>query len=215
MGIALKTALFLPLLALFLPLTGCESAPSKLRSQGLNLYDQGNYSGAADKFEAALRYDESEPKANYYAGAADFKLGHYSEAAYHYKLAWQHDPSNGDMKEGLAESLIKTDKKDEAMDFLERDAALTNKPADRIRVAEMYEKLGDLDNAELNYRKAAAMPPPNVDTQVKMGQFYERIGKKDLAAQAFKSAYKLDPTKPGLPEMLSRNGVGMADVVGR
>jgi tetratricopeptide (TPR) repeat protein len=218
-------------------LAGCEAPESKLRSEGLSLYGQEQYEPALDKFNGALKYDQFEPRANYYAGSIQAKLGHYEQAEYHLKLAWQADPSLGDVKDALTEVLLREGKEDAALDFLERDAALTakvldprpeivsskrpsdktvqermfkGKGGDRLRVATTYEKIGDMENAKANYAKAIKMNPNSVDVLTAAGLFYSKIGDKDAATDAFGKAYHIDPAAPGLVDAMTKAGIPLS-----
>jgi tetratricopeptide (TPR) repeat protein len=217
--------------------TGCESPEAKLRSEGLSLYAQNQYEPALDKFNAALKYNQFDARSNYYAGAIQTKLGHYEQAEYHLKLAWQADPSLPDVKDALTEVLLREGKEDAALDFLERDAALTakavdprpemvaakrpvdksvqermfkGKGGDRLRVATTYEKIGDMENAKINYAKAIKMNPNSVDVLMAAGQFYTKIGDKTAATEAYGKAYHIDPAAPGLVEAMTKAGIPLS-----
>ncbi len=195
-------------------LAGCESPSMKLRNEGLRLYHQHKYAAALEKFNQSLKYNESQPRGNYYAGASDYMLGRYEQSQYHYKMAWRVDPNYGHVKSALAEALIKSGKPNEAMNFLERDAALTQRPAGRLRVARFYEKLGDLDDARANYAKAAQMAPTDANIQMQTAQFFDRIGQKSEAGKYFVQAYKLNPALPGLVPAMLNDGLTISDAYG-
>ncbi len=194
-------------------LAGCQSPAMQLRNQGLSLYHQGRYQAALSKFHAALQYNQSEPRGNYYAGAADFMLGRYEQAVYHYKLAWQVDPNYGNVKSAMAEALIKEGKSNEALNFLEHDAALTGRVTGRLRVARFYARLGDLDDARVNYMKAAVMARQNPAVLVQVGKFFDRLGQKTQAARYYEQAYRDDPSYPGLVPMMLHDGVTISDAL--
>ncbi len=193
-------------------LAGCEAPAMKLRNEGLRLYHRHQYAAALRKFNESLKYNESQPRGNYYAGAADYMLGRYEQSQYHYKMAWRVDPNYGHVKSALAEALIKSGKPNEAMNFLERDAALTQRPTGRLRVAKFYEKIGDLDDARANYIKVAQMAPNNAAIQLAVGKFFDRIGRKAQAGKYYAQAYKLDPAIPGLVPAMLHDGLTISDV---
>lgn len=195
-------------------LAGCETPAMKLRNEGLRLYHQHKYAAALQKFNQSLKYNESQPRGNYYAGASDYMLGRYEQSQYHYKMAWRVDPNYGHVKSALAEALIKSGKPNEAMDFLERDAALTQRPAGRLRVARFYEKLGDLDDARANYVKAAEMAPADANIQMQTAQFFDRIGQKSAAGKYYAQAYKINPALPGLVPAMLNDGLTISDAYG-
>jgi tetratricopeptide (TPR) repeat protein len=212
-------------------LGGCQSPQIRLSKQGVTQYKAGDYPTAYLTFEKALSYDQFNAEDNYYAGMSAFRLGRYETAAYHLKLAWQADPSLGDVKDALTETLIRQGKADQALDFLDRDAELTakvrdpswmkrgsihtdmtteermylRKADDRCRVGAVYERLGDMDNAAINYERASKMAPNDPDILTTIGQFYARIGQRDKAAKLFTKAYNIDRETPGLAEAIKAN----------
>ncbi|MGC8625096.1 MAG: tetratricopeptide repeat protein [Phycisphaerae bacterium] len=194
-------------------LAGCESSAMRLRNQGLSLYHQGKYQPALQKFNDALKYNPSDPRANYYAGASDYMLARYQEAAFHYKIAWTVDPNFGHVKSALAEALIRAGRPNEAMNFLERDAELTGRVNGRLRVARFYKRIGDLDDARVNFVKAAAMAPSNPEVLMQVAQFYDSIGEKSKARTLYIRIYRLDPVMPGLVESMQHDGVTIAEAL--
>jgi tetratricopeptide (TPR) repeat protein len=194
-------------------LTGCQDPAMDLRNQGLQLYHEGDYNSALDKFNQALKYNESEPRANYYAGCTEYQLGKYEQADYYFKLAWTVDPNFGDVKAALANTLIKQGKVNEAMNFLERDAALTGAVSDRLRVAQFYQQVGDLDDASVNYARCVAMAPDDTSILVTAGKFYDSVGQKDQAIAVYKQAYLINPTTPGVVDLLQADGVLISDII--
>ena len=141
-----------------------------------------------------------------------------------------------DVKDALTETLLREGKEDAALDFLERDAALTakvidprpsknskfpynkqveermylHKTDDRLRVAQTYEKIGDLENARINYAKAVQMAPQDAAILLAVGKFYAKIGDTAAAAATFHKAYRIDPATPGLVDAMTRAGVAIS-----
>ncbi|MHB1768760.1 MAG: tetratricopeptide repeat protein [Phycisphaerae bacterium] len=194
-------------------LAGCESSAMKLRNQGLSLYHQGDYQSALAKFNDALKYNPADPRANYYAGASDYMLARYQEAAFHYKTAWTVDPNYGHVKSALAEALIRAGRPNEAMNFLERDAELTGRVNGRLRVARFYKRIGDLDDARVNFAKAAAMAPSNPEVLIEVAEFYDSVGQKQDARALYIRIYQLDPVMPGLIERMQHDGVTISEAL--
>ncbi len=194
-------------------LAGCESPAMKLRNQGLSLYHKGNYKSALVKFNGALKYNPADPRANYYAGASDFMLARYQEAAFHYKTAWTVDPNFGHVKSALAEALIRAGRPNQAMNFLERDAELTGRVNGRLRVARFYKRIGDLDDARVNYAKAASMAPSNPEVLMQVAEFYDSVGEKQAVRALYIRIYQLDPVMPGLVERMQHDGITISEAL--
>ena len=210
---------------------GCQSPAIRLTKEGVVQYKAGEYPNAYETFSKALTYDQFNAESNYYAGMSAFQMGRYDTAGYHLRLAWQKDPSLGDVKDALTEILIREGKPDEALNFLDRDAELTaktkdprlaktinkrpyklqteegmylRKADDRCRVGQVYEKLGDLDNAAVNYERALSMASNDPDILTTVGQFYARVNQREKAAKLFAKAYNIDPKTPGLAEAIQK-----------
>jgi tetratricopeptide (TPR) repeat protein len=219
---------------LTLTLAGCQSPQARLQQQGLAEYQSGAYGQALATFNQALDQKPFDAQNNYYAGNAALKLGKLETAAYHYKLAWQADPGLADVKDALTTTYLRMGKPDQALDFLERDAELTakvkdprnlkkinnrrytaqteeamflNRARDRARIAETYEKLGDLDNARVYYEQAVKMGPKDPAVLIPAASFYARIGKKQRASDLFEQVYKVDPHAEGLAAAMEQAGM--------
>ena len=229
-----RHAIYAVALTLACLLPGCDSPQAKLRQKGIEEYNAGQYQMAFDTFNKGLDYNQMKATDNYYAGASAMKLGNLKRAEYHFYLAWQADPSMADVKDALTECLLREGKEDQALDFLERDAALTakvkdprplkqinNRPythqvdermfltkgGDRLRVADTYERMGDLDNARLNYNKAIELDPTNPQIHFAAGMFCERINNKAAAGTEYTAVYQLDPKYPDIIPALARAGL--------
>src|ERR1035437_7087217 len=88
------------LLALFL-FASCASNVEKYRNQGVKLYQQEQYDQSLQTLNKALSYDQFDAKSNTYAGLIHYREGHYEQAAYHFKVALQSDPSSEEAKDSL------------------------------------------------------------------------------------------------------------------
>jgi tetratricopeptide (TPR) repeat protein len=221
--------------------TGCQSNVEKYRNQGVKLYQQDQYDQSLQTFNKALSYDQFDAVSNTYAGLIHYRAGNYEQAAYHSKVALQSDPSSEQAKEGLTAALIKLNKPDLALDYLERAAALAEKvddprwkktyanrryqnqteeglyvgkADDRLRIARTYEKLGDYDNAAVYYEKALKVAPKSPEVLLAMANMYEKTGNKAQARECLIRAYNISPATPGLTEAMTRNGVSISDIIG-
>ncbi len=93
-------------------LAGCESNVQKYREQGVKLYEHNDYDSSLATLNKALSYDQFDAVSNCYAGLIHCRAGNYEQAAYHFKVALQSDPSSEQAKDGLTAALIKLDKPD-------------------------------------------------------------------------------------------------------
>lgn len=237
---ATRHLLTITLLAATSLLAACANPQRDLREQGVAQYKAGNYAQALDTFNAALKYDPFSATDNYYAGMAAFRDNKLEQAAYHLKLAWQADPSMPEIKQALVETLIRQDKTDLALDYLDRDTKLVEriqdprkerlvnkrrymwekeermfltKGANRAYVAETYARLGDYDNAKIYFDQAVKLDPRNPEILLAYGNMYAAAGRTDTAAVLYRQAYDLDPETPGLVEAMTKAGVMLNKVI--
>jgi tetratricopeptide (TPR) repeat protein len=238
----LRTTLIASALALALPfLTACESNVQKYREQGVKLYQHNDYDQSLATLNKALSYDQFDAVSNTYAGLIQYRAGHYEQASYHFKVALQSDPSSNEAKDGLTLALVKLDKPDLALDYLERASAMADKvkdpreeksnskrrymkqteealyvgkTGDRLRIGHAYEALGDFDNALVYYKKALALDRNNPRTLMAIAALYEKGNNKDGTREYLTRAYKVDPATPGLTDALTRNGIPISEIIG-
>ncbi len=221
-------------------LTACAQPLERYRDQGIALYNQDQYGESLTVLNKALAHDQSDPEANTYAGLIHYRQGEYEQALYHFKVALQFDPSSERAKNGITATLIKMDRPDLAMDYLERAAALSAKvkdprasngdvrrfylhpvdenlflgqAGDRARIAKAYELLGDYDNALIYYKRALDLSPNDAPVLLAMAVLFEKTGNRQGARDALAAAYRADPQTPGLTEAMTRNGLAISDVL--
>lgn len=229
------------LAAIPLALASCTSPLQKNRELGIKLYNENQFDQSLATLNRALSYDQFDAQSNTYAGLIEYRAGKYEQAAYHFKVALQSDPSSEKAKDGLTETLIKMGKPDLALDALERSASLAervndprwkrsnvkrhydsqvqenlyaDKVDDRLRIARAYEKLGDYDNAVLFYKKAIELHPRSAGAMLALANLYAKLGNRDQARAYWVRAYEIDPTTPGLTESMTHYGVAISDLYG-
>jgi tetratricopeptide (TPR) repeat protein len=221
-------------------LTACAEPLEKYRKQGIALYDQDQYDQSLQVLNKALAHDQFDPQSNTYAGLVHYRQGNYEQAVYHFKVALQGDPSSERAKNGLTAALIKLDKPDMALDYLERASAMAakvkdprreksdvrrfylhqteenlflGKAGDRARIGKTYELLGDYDNALVYYKRALDVAPNDSAVLLATAGLYEKTGNKGQAREYLARAYRADPQTPGLTEAMTRNNLAISDVL--
>jgi tetratricopeptide (TPR) repeat protein len=221
-------------------LTACAQPLEKYRKEGIKLYEQDQYDQSLQVLNKALSYDQFDAQANTYAGLVHYRAGHYEQALYHFKVALQADPSSEKAKNGLAAAMVKLGRPDEALDYLERLAAVgaqakdprreksdvrrfylhqteenlfLGKGADRQRIGKTYELLGDYDNALVYYKRGLEVAPNDGRLLMAIAGLYEKTGNTGMAREYLARAYRADPRTPGLTEAMTRNHLAISDVV--
>jgi tetratricopeptide (TPR) repeat protein len=222
-------------------LPGCETSLEHYRKQGVSLYKAEKYDESLTSLNKALTYDQFDAKANAYAGLIHYRAGNYVQAAYHFNLALQADPSSEEAKDGLTATYIKQGKPDQALDALERSAKMAEKVQDprweksnikrkyihdveermylgkvddRLRIGRTYEQLGDYDNALVYYKKALEHSPEDSAVLMALSSLAEKAGNKAEAREYLRRAYLADPATPGLTQAMTRNNLAISEVIG-
>jgi len=221
--------------------SGCESNVERYRKEGIALYRQDQYDQSMESLKKALSYDQFDARANTYAGLIHYRAGEYVQATYHFKVALQSDPSSEEAKDGMTSTFLKIGQPDRALDALERAAKLadgvddprwkktyTNRPyqnqieealyvgraGDRFRIARIYEKLGDYDNAAIYFDQALVLAPKNGRILLAKAEMFEKIGNKADVRDLLIRAYNVSPATPGLVDAMTRNNIALSSVIG-
>jgi tetratricopeptide (TPR) repeat protein len=98
-----KMRLLLPVVA-FLAASGmpvAAQAPEALFEEGNLAYQEGDYVGAASRYETVLQYGIRDPRLEYNLGNAYFKLGRLGAAILHYERAARLDPTDAEIAANL------------------------------------------------------------------------------------------------------------------
>jgi tetratricopeptide (TPR) repeat protein len=220
-------------------LTGCETSLERFRDEGVRLYKAQQYDESKAAFTQALQQDQSDPVSNAYSGLIDLRSDQLEQAEYHFRMTLDRDPSSEEAKSGLASTLIKEGKAGQGLDALERAAKmaegvpdprseksnikvpytkqveerlLLGQVNDRLRIAKVYESLGDYDNALVNYKKALEKRD-DTSTMMAIVAMAERAKNRPLAREYLTKAYLKDPRTPGIVEAMTRNDLPISDVI--
>jgi tetratricopeptide (TPR) repeat protein len=236
-----STLATLAAVAMLSALTGCETKLEQFRKEGVKLYNAQQYDQSLATLKNALQENQADPVSNAYAGMIEYRADHLVTAEYHLRLALEGDPSSEEAKSALTATLIKTGKPDAAMDALERAAKLAEgvedprtkkafikapytkeveerlflgKFKDRIRIAKVYESLGDYDNAFKYYQTALEYRDDDPTVLMAIGTLAERAKNNEQAKVYYAKVYRLDPAQAGLVDAMTRVGLSISAVLG-
>jgi tetratricopeptide (TPR) repeat protein len=225
-------------------LSGCATKLETYRKQGLALYERDQLEESREIFNKALAEDQAAPVSNAYVGLIDYRAGRLEQAEFHFRLALDLDPSSEEAKSGLAVTLIKMGKPDQALDALERAAELARqvpdpswrrtevkrpytyqieenlfkgKTRDCLRIARAYSSpdIGDYDNAFVWYEKALKEAGQEDPTiLMSMADLAERAKNPAKTREYLGRTYRADPATPGLLAALARNNIPISQILG-
>ena len=184
--------------------TGCGSLGRNDNSEGVKLYQQGNYQGAVNSFQQALARQPGSPDCFYNIGATyhqqaklfgrpqDMQL---AEQYYHLCLA--RNPDHASCQRALAVLLVEQNRGNEAVANLEAWARRQpGDPQPRIELARLCEEHGDKQAAENHLVDALAVDPNNPRALVALGQLRESSGNTQQALANYTRALAIDGRQP-------------------
>lgn len=185
-------------------LVGCGRFTGSDSSEGVRLYQQGNYLGAVNSFERALDDQPGNPDCFYNLGATYHqqaklfgRAGDLETAEQYYHLCLARNPNHPACQRGLAVLFIETGRSPEALEQLQQWAAREpGNPEPRIELARICHEQGDELDAENYLIDAVAIDPGNPRALVALGQMREASGDSTQALANYSRALEIDRNQP-------------------
>ena len=207
----------IPILILAL-VGGCEPSAKKFYEEGLQDYRRGDSEAARGMFRAAIYKAPEMQQAAYYLARcvrmdAERKfderdiaaaMRELDEAIFYYGQAIESYPGYSAAIEEKASALVLMGKYDEALRlsiWAKDNAGRTVRQL--VNVAVQLEQRGDVDAALTRYRQAIAIEPSSALAYAEMGRFFVRMGRTEDGIEALETAYRLNPSEPGVANDLS------------
>jgi tetratricopeptide (TPR) repeat protein len=195
-----------PWAALLLALpAGCNQMNSQaLNSEGVRLYQLGNYQQAADQFNRAIAADPRSGTSYYNLAAALHKSGKLTgngadlqQAERLYNQCLEYDPNHTECYRGLAVLLAETGRSDASFRLLEGWAARSPQLADpRIELARMLEEQNNTKMASARLVEALAIDPNNSRALTALGRLREVEGDRAQALANYQRSLALNRHQP-------------------
>lgn len=183
---------------------GCGRFRGNDNAQGVQLYQQGNYQGAANHFQRALSEQPGSPDAFYNLGATYHQqsklFGRPSDmqlAEQYYHLCLARAPDHAACHRALAVLLVEEGRGEEAVASLEAWAA--SRPGDaepRVELARLCYEHGNMLDAENHLIDAVGADPNNPRALVALGQIREANGQTSQALANYSRALAIDGNQP-------------------
>ena len=192
------------ILVLILTAAGCGGMGRNDSSQGVQLYQQGNYLGAVNHFQQALARQPGNPDCFYNLGATYHQqakvFGSAADrqvAEQYYHLCLARNPNHVACQRALAVLLVEENRSDDAVAGLQQWAASQPaNPQPHIELARLAEEHGDVREAENQLLDALAVDPSNPRALVALGQLREAAGDPSQALVDYSRALAVDPQQP-------------------
>lgn len=184
---------------------GCSQITSQaLNSEGVKLYQAGNYSQAADQFQRAIANDPKSATSYYNLAAALHKSGKLTgngtdlqQAERLYNQCLEYDPNHTECYRGLAVLLAETGRTDASFRLLEGWAARSPQMADpRIELARLLEEQNNTDMASNRLVEALAIDPHNSRALTALGRLREVSGDRAQALANYQRSLALNRFQP-------------------
>jgi len=183
---------------------GCGGVNRTDSTQGVQLYQQGNYLGAVNQFQEALARQPGNPDCFYNLGATYHQqakvFGNTADrqvAEQYYHLCLARNPDHVACQRALAVLLVEDGRGQEAVNNLQAWAnARPANPQPHIELARLAGEHGDVREAENQLIDALALDPNNPRALVALGQLREASGETSQAMANYARALALDPQQP-------------------
>lgn len=194
----------LGLTALLFAPVGCGRFAVPSNSEGVALYQQGNYLGAVSSFQRALAEQPGNPDCFYNLGATYHQqaklFGRPADretAAQYYHLCLSRNPNHSACQRAMAVWLVEDGREQEALqqlaDWAAREPA---SPEPKIELARMAQERGDPAAAQQYLTEALAVAPGNSRALVALGRLRETQGDYARALASYQQALESDKNQP-------------------
>lgn len=183
---------------------GCGGLGKNDNAQGVALYQQGNYLGAASHFQQALARQPGNPDCFYNLGATYHQqakvFGRPADlqtAEQYYHLCLARNPNHEACQRALAVLLVEEKRRDDAVAQLR--AWSQRQPSDpdpHIELARLSQEQGDLRQAEAELNAALAVAPNDARALVALAALREASGDRSQALATYSRALAANPSQP-------------------
>ncbi len=165
-------------------------------SRGIDLYQKGNYEGAATEFRRSIGL---APYSADIGNTTDFlvqsllRLNRTDEAVKTYQDAIRLDPTNDSLHLNLGNVYFSLGRYSEARaEYVEAVRIDPASALNRYSLGQVQMQSGELAAAEATFRTVAAQSPRDENVMFALGQTYRRMGRFTEATDQLKAALSLD-----------------------
>lgn len=183
---------------------GCSRMRQNDNSEGVRLYQQGNYLGAVNHFQQALAKQPGDPDCFYNLGATYHQQAKVfgqpadlATAEQYYHLCLARAPGHEACRRAMSVLLVEEGREPEAIAGLQEWSRLQpGNPNPHIEMARLWEERGDLREAENQLVDALAVAPSDPRALVALAHLRERSGDTAQALANYQRALQADPVQP-------------------
>ncbi len=199
-------------------IAGCGPSTKDLRQMGIRQYRDRQHIESMALLRQVLEEDPDDAQANYYMGLnyrrwAERQLregdttGAIEEldtAIMYFTQAIKSWPNYMAAISAKNETLETRGKYEEAIHVSKRATKVNRGEYEHFVVlGNEYRERGDYDNALRCYKTSLAIQE-NAEAYAALGKLYTQVGNRDLAIDAYRRAYEMDPTKQQVAQALDK-----------
>ena len=196
---------------LILPQAGCQWASSSKNAQGAQLYQQGQYTAALQKFQEVISADPTNPDGYYNLAATTHRMAKqrqdanlFNQAESLYNQCLDHSPNHVECHRGLAVLLADTNRMDRAFTLMKTWASQNPTFAEpRIELARLYEENGQPQTALKYLEDAVLQDANNSRAWLALAKLRETSGDLTQALQNYQRALALNNGQPMIAERIA------------
>ena len=209
-------AVLAALMSVSVGLGGCNTAGKVKRTLALNdlhiqaavAEDRGDWEEA---YELWSEYVDRRPQsalAEYRLGKVEMRLGLYSDAVSHLRVAHDLQPGNVEYIEALAEALVVVGDREALMTMLRQTADEGPEGSGYLRMGRYAEEAGLLDEARESFDLAIVHARgTSAEPYIAKADFAQRIGDADMEVQNLRYALWFDRTDESINARLTALGM--------
>lgn len=199
-------------------LSGCGLASGGYNVQGVQLFQQGQYQPAIQKFQQAIHANPGDVDAYYNLAATYHRMGKVSndqtalvQAENLYKQCLEYSPNHSDTHRGLAVLLAETGRPGDAFRSLENWVIQQPHVAEaKVELARLYEEFGDAESAKRHLEEALVADTSNARAWAALANLREKSGDYRQALANYQRSYQLNSLQPQVATRISslQSGLG-------
>ncbi|MGC3968217.1 MAG: tetratricopeptide repeat protein [Pirellulales bacterium] len=191
---------------LLVGLSGCQYTARGQNSQGVALFQTGQYQQAATYFQEALKKDPANADAYYNLAASYHQVGKLNrrtteldQAELLYNKCLDYNPNHQECYRALAVLLVDKNQPDKAQRLLEGwyNLSPTN-PGAKIELARLREEFGDRQSAKDFLQQALVIDPYEPRALAALGRLQESEGNVDQALANYQRSLYRNQFQPEL-----------------
>jgi tetratricopeptide (TPR) repeat protein len=184
---------------------GCNNMASQAsNTEGVRLYELGNYQQATERFQKAIAQDPKSPEGYYNLAAALHKTGSLykrpadlQQAERLYNQCLERAPNHSECHRALAVLLTETGRQEEAFRLMNNWAAASPQLAEpKIELARLLEEVGQPEQAKVQLVNALTAEPHNSRALTALGRLRDQSGERDEALANYQRSLMLNRYQP-------------------